>query len=406
MKTLIRIFFLFSLTPALSQTLLTDPTSGCRYTLPWNCDDCTMKWTGSCQDNLPNGDGVLSVFHDSTEIMNYTGEMKNGHFNGVGSYQDGMNKMRGYFRNSMLVNIDSTLYAYIEHNQISANDPTNINVSFYGSENLYYYGIRTVEEPIGALVLLPSFYEQAEGVLSNNSVLIKTAFENGLLVIVPTINHHLCLQQPAVDFLNNVFSDAIARYNIPETNFVLAGFSLGGINVLRYAELAFENDLATRIQPRAVLAVDPPVDLVSLYNREMEQLAKDSTYAEAKMVLEGIQKDIGTPTANYERFVQYSAYSRAEDQGGNLKYLKDIPVRVYCDPDINWWMENRNFSLHDINVTDISAMILKLKELGNDDAAFINALGKGYRLDGNRHPHSWSLIDPDECMDWVLSIIN
>lgn len=405
LKSLIQIVFLFSITPVISQSLLTDPTNGCQYTLPWNCDECTVSWTGDCTDNLPNGKGTLTVFHDSTEIMKYEGGMKNGQFDGVGSYQDGMNKMDGYFKKNMLIPIDSTLYNQIEQHEISATDPANINTPYYGADNLYYYAIKPLAKPIGTMVLLPSLYENPESVLNSNSVLIKVAVENDLLVIVPTINSNFCLKQPSLDFLNEVFSDAISKYNCPEENFVIGGFSLGGMNSLRYTEFAFEFDNATRVKPVGVFAVDPPVDLVGLYNRELNQLAKDSTYAEAKTVLDALHEDIGTLEENYDQYVQYSDYSRAEKDGGNIKYLKDLPVRVYCDPDVNWWMENLNFSYYDINALDISAMILKLRELGNSDAEFINALGKGYRADGRRQPHSWSLIEPNECVEWILTLM-
>lgn len=406
MKKLSLIIFLSSVTSVFSQSLLTDPSSGCRYTLPWNCDDCTLNWTGNCIDSLPNGEGTLTVSYDTLEVMKYEGRMKNGHFDGFGVYRDGMGEKEGYFKNSNPVYVDPSLHSYIEENQISDSDTSGINHSFYGIETLYYYAIRPKKNPMGALVLLPSLYEQPEQVLSSNSALIKLAHERDFLVIIPSINANFSLEKAPLDFLNNVFSDATAKYHCPETNFIVGGFSLGGMNSLRYTELAFENKSVTVIKPLAVFAVDPPVDFVNLYNRELVQLAKDSTYSEAKLVLDGFHKAIGTPTANYDQFVRHSVYSRAEDDGGNIKYLRDVPVRTYCDPDINWWLENRNFSYYDINAPDLSAMILQLKELGNTNAEFINALGKGYRLDGRRHPHSWSLIDPDECMSWILSIMN
>ena len=406
MKKLIQIVLLFSITPALSQSLLTDPSTGCQYTLPWDCEDCTVRWTGNCNDSLPNGEGVLTVYHDTTEIMNYVGYMKNGNFDGPGTYRDGMNKIDGYFKNNNPVNIDPTLYDYIEENQISVIDTSSINHSFYGIESLFYYAVKPEGHPTGVLVLLPSFYEQPDQVLSSNSILIKLALENDLLVIVPTININLCLKKPSLNFLNDVFSDAMDRYNCSEKNFIIGGFSLGGMNALRYTELAYQNQSSTVIRPLAVFGVDPPTDLVLLYNKQLKQLAKDSTYAEAKLVLDGLHEDIGTLKANYDQFVEHSAYSYAENQGGNLKYLLEVPIRIYCDPDIDWWMENRNFSYYDINASDLSAMILQLKELGHTNAEFINALGKGYRENGNRHPHSWSLIDPEECIKWILSIMN
>ncbi|MCT4622443.1 MAG: hypothetical protein N4A46_02380, partial [Schleiferiaceae bacterium] len=84
--------FLMIITVALGfgQSKLTDSKTGCQYTLPWTCDECEMSWTGDCLDELPNGEGILTVSHEDEEIMRYEGEMENGNFNGQGSYWDAM----------------------------------------------------------------------------------------------------------------------------------------------------------------------------------------------------------------------------------------------------------------------------------------------------------------------------
>lgn len=276
------------------------------------------------------------------------------------------------------------------------NDLTNINISFDGTDKLYYYAINPKEKAKRTLVLLPSFYEQPEQVINNNIKLIKLAFDSNLLVVIPSINFNICLNEESIDFLNKVFSDAIKRYNSPTESFVIGGFSLGAINSLRYSELAYQDSSKTIIHPKAVFAVDPPVNFITLYNTSIRNLTKDSTNSESKTVIDRFHYHTeGTPINKYDRYTYYSAFSNTEEKGGNTKYLKDIPVRIYCDPDINWWMKNRNNSYYDMNALDQSAMILQLNELGNTNAEFINALGRGYRLNGNRHPHSWSLIDPN-----------
>lgn len=79
---------------------------------------------------------------------------------------------------------------------------------------------------------------------------------------------------------------------------------------------------------------------------------------------------------------------------------------MYCDPDILWALRERNRDYYDMNAADLSAMINFLNLNGNKEAEFIPALGKGYRLDGTRHPHSWSIVDPVDCLNWVLNILN
>jgi len=101
--TLVLLVFFLSSTAGFTQSFLTDSVSGCHYVLPWTCSECTVSWTGKCQDNLPEGEGILTVHYENNEIMRYEGEMKNGNFNGYGSYRDGMNQIEGNFKNGTII---------------------------------------------------------------------------------------------------------------------------------------------------------------------------------------------------------------------------------------------------------------------------------------------------------------
>ena len=102
-----------------------------------------------------------------------------------------------------------------------------------------------------------------------------------------------------------------------------------------------------------------------------------------------------------EKYKKYSSYYRDAEEGGNTQYLKSIPVRLYCDPDIHWLIENRSASYEHINAADLSACIVQLKVLGNDKAELITNIGKGFLPDGRRHPHAFSQLDSDEFLLWA-----
>lgn len=54
---------------------------------------------------------------------------------------------------------------------------------------------------------------------------------------------------------------------------------------------------------------------------------------------------------------------------------------MYTEPDTLWWKENR------------MAGYEKLKENHFTDIEYIPTKNKGYRTNGERHPHSWSIVD-------------
>jgi hypothetical protein len=109
----------------------------------------------------------------------------------------------------------------------------------------------------------------------------------------------------------------------------------------------------------------------------------------------------GSPEKFAAIYRKWSPYFHEDEKGGNAKYLTKIPVRLYCDPDVNWGIENRRANSENMNLFDLTGIIVQLKLQGNTKAELVTALGKGYFADGRRHPHAFSILDADEFMLWV-----
>lgn len=124
---------------------------------------------------------------------------------------------------------------------------------------------------------------------------------------------------------------------------------------------------------------------------------------ESKSILEEYKIEFGgSPKEKPENYVEYSIYSNSEKDGGNAKYLINTPVLIYTEPDIMWQLKYRQRDLYDMNCLDQSAMINFLQLHGNKSAQIITTYQKGRRLDGTRHPHSWSIMDSRECLSWIM----
>lgn len=66
-------------------------------------------------------------------------------------------------------------------------------------------------------------------------------------------------------------------------------------------------------------------------------------------------------------------------------------------------MKERGMDYSSMNATFHSAMINELNLLGNENATLITTQNKGYRKPGNsKHPRSWSIVDNDELIKWLL----
>ncbi len=296
----------------------------------------------------------------------------------------------------------------IEKITLDVKDQWNLYVNDGQSDELFYLKLVPKNKPIGALVILPSGYEKVEDTLRQIE-LHKKAVEQGLIVLVPSINWGNDDRIHEFKILDNIFAQIIQEYNVPKDKFILGGLSNGGMISIKYAEKSVENPEQTLVKPLGVFGLDTPLDLAHLYKyaeREIKRNFSEAGMDEARWMINKYNNIFGgSPSEFPEKYIEASMYSYGVENGGNAVYLKDMPIRMYTDLDVNWLLNERHRDLYDWNGTNIVAMINELKLMGNKDANVVITMGKGVRLDGRRHPHSWSIMDTDDCMNWIMTLL-
>lgn len=111
----------------------------------------------------------------------------------------------------------------------------------------------------------------------------------------------------------------------------------------------------------------------------------------------------GTPQQALANYHAIAPYSFSDTTQTAIKKLRNVPLRIYTEPDIQWWMKERGMDYTNMNATYLSAMINELNHLGNQNATLITTQNKGYRKPDNvRHPHSWSIVDDAALIQWLL----
>ncbi len=392
------------------QKWITDQKSNCKVFILEPAENEKVSWTGGCTDNLASGIGTLIRYDGEKEFARYEGNMLRGVPSGQGIYTyDNGRIFKGNFSESHLMDLDEPYLSKIQKQPVAILDTTEIYVRDGDSKEFYYHNIIPKAPIHGVLVLMPGTQEPTQETISSNKRLIQLAYDNHIAIIVPSVNQRLVMNEEILNLLNDLFSDAINRYQLPKDKFVLGGWSMGGFFSARYAAYSFQDSSKTVIKPIAVFNVDGPTDLENLYKKWNYDISnpRNANKSEPTYAIHELEKYIGgAPEKFHDQYVYYSIYSRSETDGGTAKNLRNIPFRIYNDLDVSWWIRNRGTDLYGMNALDHSAMINFLVGSGNTKAEFINAYGKGYRLDGRRHPHSWSIVDPDECIKWMLLVLN
>lgn len=258
------------------------------------------------------------------------------------------------------------------------------------------------------MFLLDGFGSSPRDVLIETD-LPKYAAQQGILTIIPLLKtgplyfgSDTASQQSLRDMIDHI----VTKYQLKGKDFYMGGFSIGGTCVVKYAELAVQKNYP--IKPKAVFAVDPPLDWERFYDaakRVVRLSNPDKVNGEVSYMIDRIKKEMGgTPETALENFYNNSPYSFSDTTHRATKALIKMPIMIISEPDIQWWLSQRGYDYSYINITDHAAMINELQKLGNEKAVLVTTENKGYRKPQNkRHPHSWSIADPEQTIKWLQS---
>ena len=291
---------------------------------------------------------------------------------------------------------------------ISKIDTSELYINDEDATELFYYKFVPKKAIKGVLVILPSGGEIVENTLKQIT-LPKIAVEKGIMVIVPSINWGTDNREVEFAVLDKIFNEIVETYKIPKDKFIIGGLSSGAMLSLTYAEQSVKNPENFFLIPKGIFALDAPLDKARFYKyceREIQRNIYQPAVDEAKWIKNNCDSIYGgSPDKFPEKYIEHSIYSYGAKDGGNAKYLKNMPLLTFTDLDTDWLINQRHRDLNDWNGIDIISMINQLKIMGNEKAKVIVSQGKGVRLDGTKNPHSWSIMDSKICLNWVLDLL-
>src|SRR5690554_727920 len=286
-------------------------------------------------------------------------------------------------------------HLYAQQTEVVYLEEDNVSGNFY---TLLY----PPDQLKGYVLILPGFGQSAEMAMEQSD-LPQTTAQNGLLTIIPTLQDGVLsfgVDGRSQESLHRIIEDVRSKHDLARLPYYIGGFSIGGSCALKYAQ-------DSTVKPAAVFGIDPPLDFERFYHssqRDIRLSVDKEPSQENVYMLERIEKEFGgTPDSALANFHQMSPYSFSDHSQRAVKKMLDLPIRIYSEPDIDWWLRERDFDLTGVNVTEISAMINELRRLGNNKAELIVTTNKGFRKPyDSRHPHSWSIVDNEALVAWLL----
>jgi hypothetical protein len=209
-----------------------------------------------------------------------------------------------------------------------------------------------------------------------------------------------------VDDLARRIGSILQTNGLGDAPVFFAGLSLGGTRALRLAEFLAANGAPYGLRATAVAIVDAPLDMVRLWEAERRAATVSfhpAAQDEGRWVTYLLETHLGgNPREARDAYVRYSPFVFGEEGGGNAVHLRDIAVRAYHEPDVDWWIENRRKSYYSMNSLDLAALVNELLLLGNRRASLVTTHARRSGYSEGTSPHTWSIVDNAELVDWFL----
>ncbi|MCF6279571.1 MAG: hypothetical protein L3J14_04405 [Flavobacteriaceae bacterium] len=258
------------------------------------------------------------------------------------------------------------------------------------------YELIIPNNPKSILILFPGFNGDAKRIKQQSKIPIEAIDNNIAVMLFNSYNHHLFLYDDEKNNLEELISTTLKVNQLENKNIFLGGFSSGGNVTLL---------IANQINAKGIFIIDAPVDLANFYFRCQKKLQNNDGEITQfpKYFYELFNSTFGNPNEDISLYENYSPYTSATNFTYNIDYPKDMSIRLYTEPDLEFYQKIFNdFSFSDLNTPSIKKMYEDLKNNGHTDIKYIETTNKGFRADRTRSPHSWSIADEKEIVKWIL----
>lgn len=257
--------------------------------------------------------------------------------------------------------------------------------------------------PKGTLIIFPGFGGGGSENTKSEFKILDIAAKNNFSVVLMDFDHHVFLKDLEKEALKNELESIFNQYKLNKEKIYIGGFSAGGNVSLLLSDYLIKKK--SNIAPEGVFIVDSPIDLLSIYQVSEKNITNNfnaESVEESKWIVENFNANFGDPKKDIKEYELNSPFTLKTNNISNLKHLRNTKIRLYTEPDIEWWKSYNNNDYKDLNAFSIAKLTEVLKSNQFTSVQEIRTKNKGYRANGNRHPHSWSIVEQNNLMSWML----
>lgn len=272
----------------------------------------------------------------------------------------------------------------------------------YPAEHIVHenYELYKAKKSKATLVLFPGGGATAKETKEEFDI-ITTAGANQISVLFMNFNRHLWIDESTTEQLSQELETIFRENQLDTKNMFIGGMSIGGNVALTLSNHLYQNNI--NIAPKGTFIVDSPIDLYALYESSKKDIANrdfdEERLAEPKWIIDYFEEEFTKDSLlhNIQKVSPFTLKKRFT----SVPNLKNSKTRFYTEPDSLWWKENRQTDFKSTNAYAIQHIAKDLKTKNWNQFELIETENKGYRANGERHPHSWSIVDARKLIDWM-----
>ncbi|MEZ4911402.1 MAG: serine hydrolase domain-containing protein [Saprospiraceae bacterium] len=262
------------------------------------------------------------------------------------------------------------------------------------------YELFKVQDSKALLILFPPGTSSAKDIQEEFDI-ITAATANQISILFMNFNRHIWIDETTTKHLANQLTTICNKNQIKTEHVYMGGMSIGGNVALTLSNYLHQYNFD--YAPKGTFIVDSPIELSALYENSIMNLSNpvfgEERLAESKWIINYFEKEFPKDSLleNIQKVSPFSLKSKFT----SVPILKRSKLRFYTEPDSLWWLENRQLDFESTNAYAIQQVAKDLKTKNWDQFELIETKNKGYRANGERHPHSWSIVDVRNLIEWI-----
>lgn len=234
--------------------------------------------------------------------------------------------------------------------------------------------------------------------------IVDKATKKGISVLLMNFGRHLWIEKDDSEQLSNLIIKAIEDNNLNADNTFIGGMSIGGTVALTLSNYLSKSK--SSLKPKGVFVVDSPIDLYALYESSQKDIEQkdfsEERLSEPKWIINYFEEEFGGKDSLFLNIQKVSPLTIKTNNINNIKNIKKTKLRFYTEPDTLWWKENRQTDFESTNAYTLQKTFELLYNNKWNNVELIQTKEKGFQNDGIRNPHSWSIVDTDNLINWIL----